>query len=223
MFEGASLKRIADRVTKVVTVSDYLRGLLKKIYNIDALVIRHGVDTNIFYPPTPSARDKIRSHLQIPQNRRIVLFVGRLHPYKDPMTLIRSIPRVVEKNPDAYFVIIGDGPSRYSVRSEIARKGLGRWLTVIPRLPLSKLLEWYQVSDLFVSTSPGETLGFTVLEAMSSGVPVLAAVSGGPAEVLGSTGTFFTPKNHENLAQRIRDGLSDGRSAAENGARERET
>ncbi len=223
MFEGVSLKRIADRVSRVVTISDYLKGLLKKIYNIDTVVIRHGVDTDIFYPLTRSARDKLRSHLQIPQSRRIVLFVGRLHPYKDPMTLVRSIPRVVQRNPTAHFVMVGDGPSRHSVRAEAARLGLEKWLTVIPRLSFPKLLEWYQASDLFVSTSPGETLGFTVLEAMSSGVPVVAAISGGPAEVLGPTGTFFTPKNHENLAEKIGDVLSDDQFATENGAKGRET
>jgi glycosyltransferase involved in cell wall biosynthesis len=222
IFEKASLRHIADRATKVVAISNYLRDLLKKIYGIDALVIRNGVDTGIFYPLTQSERRKIRSHLQIPLDKRIILFVGRLHPYKDPMTLVRCMPTVVRKNPDAYFVMVGDGPLNHALSSEVMRLGLEKCVKLIPRLALSKLVEWFQVSDLFVSTSPGEMLGFTVLEAMSSGIPVVAAISGGPAELLGPSGTFFKPRDDRDLAEKIFGVLSDKRSAVESGQKARE-
>ncbi len=222
MFEKACLKHIADRVTKVVAISDYLRDLLKKIYGIDTVVIRNGVDTDIFYPLTHKERGEVRSKLAIPVGKRIILFVGRLHPYKDPMTLVRCMPAVLKKYPDAYFVMIGGGPLERVVSSEVMRLGLEKRVRLIPRLPLSRLVEWFQISDTFVSTSPGEMLGFTVLEAMSSGIPVVAAVSGGPAEVLGPSGTFFKPKDPWNLAQKIINVLGDEKSASENGHRARE-
>jgi glycosyltransferase involved in cell wall biosynthesis len=222
MFEKASLKHIADRVTKVVAISDYLRDLLKKTYGIDTVVIRNGVDTDIFFPLTQKERGEVRSNLQIPPGKRIILFVGRLHPYKDPMTLVSCMPTVLKKNPDAYFVMVGDGPLNRAVSSEVMHLGLEKCVRLIPRLPLSKLVEWFQVSDTFVSTSPGEMLGFTVLEAMSSGIPVVAAVSGGPAEILGPSGTFFKPRDPWNLAEKIIDVLGDERLADENGQKARE-
>ncbi len=222
IFEKASLGHVADRVTKVVAISNYLRDLLKNIYGIDAVVIRNGVDTDIFYPLTLHERERIRSNLQIPLDKRIILFVGRFHPYKDPMTLVRCIPTVVKKDPKAYFVMVGDGPLKHAVCSELTQLGLEKRVRLIPRLPFSKLLEWFQVSDIFVSTSPGEMLGFTVLEAMSSGIPVVASISGGPAEVLGPSGTFFKPRDHASLAERILNVLGDERSADENGQKARE-
>jgi glycosyltransferase involved in cell wall biosynthesis len=222
MFEKVSLKRVADRATKVVAVSDYLRNLLKEIYDIDAVVIRNGVDTDVFYPLTQTVRSKVRSSLQIAPAKRIVLFVGRLHPYKDPMTFVRCIPRVIIEYPDAYFVMVGDGPLSRAVASEVIHLGIENFFRLIPRLPFPKLVEWFQVSDIFVSTSPGEMLGFTVLEAMSSGIPVVAAISGGPAEVLGPSGTFFNPKDDENLAEKICNVLGDERSAMENAKNARE-
>ncbi len=222
MFEKASLGHIADRATKVVAISDYVRDLLKKIYGIDAVVIRNGVDTDIFHPLTRNEREKVKSNLQIPLGKRIILFVGRLHPYKDPMTLVRCMPTIIKKNPNAYFVMVGDGPLKGAVSSEVMHSGLEKRVRLIPRLPLSRLVEWFQVSDIFVSTSPGEMLGFTVLEAMSSGIPVVASISGSPPEVLGPSGTFFKPRDHRNLAEKIFNVLSDERSAVENGQKARE-
>jgi glycosyltransferase involved in cell wall biosynthesis len=222
MFEKASLRHIAGKVTKVVAISNYLSELLKKIYGIDTVVIRNGVDTDVFYPLAKNERGKFKSNLQIPLGKRIILFVGRLHPYKDPMTLVRCMPTVIKRNPDAYFVMVGDGPLKRAISSELMHLGLEKCVRLIPRLPLSNLVEWFQVSDAFVSTSPGEMLGFTVLEAMSSGIPVVASSSGGPAEILGPSGTFFKPRDHWNLAERIIDVLGDEKSAAENGQRARE-
>lgn len=222
MFEKVSLSRVARRASVIVAISDFLSNLLMKEYGIEAKVIRNGVDADIFSPVRSEKREKIRASFHVSPKMRIVLFVGRLHPYKDPMTLVRSIPQVARKHPEAYFVMIGDGPLANAVVRQAIQLGLDGRLRLIPRLPHNMLVEWFQACDVFVSTSPGEMLGFTVLEAMSSAVPVVAAVSGGPAEVLGQSGTFFTPKDHDNLANKIVTVLDDQKLAEENGTRGRE-
>jgi glycosyltransferase involved in cell wall biosynthesis len=221
-LERLALKHVADRAAKVVTISNYARDLLKKIHGINALVIRNGVETDLFHPLTQRGRSMLRSRLQLSQGKRIILSVGRLHSYKDPMTFVRCIPLVVAKNREAYFVLIGDGPLKEAVLSEASRLKVQEHFRLIPNISLARLTEWFQASDVFVSTSPAEMLGMVVLEAMSSGLPVIASDLGGPKEVLGPSGILFHPRNHGDLADKISAILSDTRLAIEKGQNARE-
>jgi len=90
-------------------------------------------------------------------------------------------------------------------------------------LPLSELIEWFQVADAYVSTSPTEMLGFSVLEAMSCGVPVVAADSGGPVEILGNSGVFFRSRDEVDLAEKILMIIQDVELNSKKGQATRET
>jgi glycosyltransferase involved in cell wall biosynthesis len=223
VFERASLKRVARRASKVVAISNFVRDLLKTDYDVEAHVIRNGVDTKMFHPLETFSRGALRSQMHLPLDKHIVLFVGRLHASKDPLTLVRCMPRVISKRPDAYFVLIGDGPMRHFVAAEIVRLKLEKFCRLIPRLEHSSLPAWYQLSDLFVSTSPKEMLGIAVLEAMSSGLPVIATDFGGPREVLGSSGILFRSGDPNDLAEKISGLIVDQRTGLELGQKARET
>jgi glycosyltransferase involved in cell wall biosynthesis len=223
VFERASLRHVARRASKVVAISNFVRDLLKSNYGVEAHVIRNGVDTKMFHPLETVARGALRSQMHLPLDKHIVLFVGRLHASKDPLTLVRCMPRVISKRPDTYFVLIGDGPMRHSVESEIARLKLENFCRLIPRLEHSDLPTWYQLSDLFVSSSPREMLGIAVLEAMSSGLPVVATDFGGPREVLGSSGILFRGGDPNDLAEKISSLIIDQRTSLELGQKARET
>lgn len=222
-LEMMSLKYVANRVTKVVAISKYVQTLLKRNFGIPSDVIYNGVDTELFHPI--SAKEKLakRDDLSISKAAKVVLFVGRLYPYKDPFTLIRCIPKVIAKNPNVVFTIIGNGPLTEKISSEVSRLDLRSRVRVIPFLRRSELVEWFQVADAFVSTSPTEMLGFSVIEAMSCGVPVIAAGSGGPVEVLGSAGTFFVPYDQDDLADKVISVVEDEDQKSRLGRAGRET
>jgi glycosyltransferase involved in cell wall biosynthesis len=217
VLEGMTLKHLAKRAVRVVAISSYVSSLLRERYGVDANVIRNGVDTELFYPPSLGLKHSLRSSRGIPEGRQVVLFVGRLHQYKDPLTFVRCIPKVITRNADAYFVMVGEGPLKNSVQREASRLGIKGSLRLISPVVRPSLIEWFQASNLFVSTSAREMLGIAVLEAMSTGLPVVATSSGGPPEVLGHSGTLFRPGNHEDLADKICTLLSDKRSAEEKG------
>ena len=222
VLEGMTLSYVANRASKVVAISSYVARLLKKNYGIDAQVIHNGVDTELFYPPSATLKRSLRSSRGIPDGKHVVLFVGRLYRYKDPLTFVRCIPSVLAKNSKAYFVMIGEGPLKNAVEREASRLGIKESLRLIPPILHPSLIEWFQASDIFVSVSPWEMLGFVVLEAMAAGLPVVAPASGGPPEVLGHSGTLFIPRNHEDLAERICSLLSNPGSASEKAERGRE-
>jgi|SRR5437667_747684 len=208
-LEKMSLKYVANRASIVVAISEYVQSLLKKNYGINAQVIRNGVDTELFRPLSSAEKRALRSHMGVPEGKKIILFVGRLYPYKDPLTLVRSMPKIISEIPSSVFTFIGNGPLRKRILSEVVKMGLKDFARLISYLPLSELIEWFQVADAYVSTSPTEMLGFSVLEAMSCGVPVVAADSGGPIEVLGNSGVFFRSKDEVDLAEKISTIIQD--------------
>jgi glycosyltransferase involved in cell wall biosynthesis len=203
MLEQASLRAVAKRVDRVISISGYVQKLLSESYGIDSHVIHNGVDTDLFYPISPETKTSLRSKIGIPVDAKIVLFVGRLYPYKDPLTLIESVRRVVPGLPGVVFMIVGEGPLKNAMISSILSSGMEASVRLLSFLPRSELVRMVQMADVQVSTAPTEMFGFSVLEAMSCGVPVVAAAAGGPVEVLGRSGTFFKPGNAIDLADKI--------------------
>ncbi len=153
-----------------------------------------GIDTAAFQP---SLRDEsVWDGLGIPRSARKVLYVGRVSVEKNLPLLASAWKRFVETDPDrgrpgspvqgARLVVVGDGPYRARMERELAGHRAvfpgfrhGRELSAI-----------YASSDLFAFPSATDTLGQVVMEAQSSGLPVLVSDRGGPREVVqdGRTG-----------------------------------
>ncbi len=136
-----------------------------------------GVETDRF---TPTRRDPARREaLGIGETTPVVLHVSRLAVEKDVATLVGAYQRAHALLGDrARFVVAGDGPKAAWVRAELPfahHEGF---------LPREVLADLYADADLFVFPSPTETCGLVVLEAMASGLPVVAANAGGVTEQL---------------------------------------
>jgi lipopolysaccharide/colanic/teichoic acid biosynthesis glycosyltransferase/glycosyltransferase involved in cell wall biosynthesis len=101
----------------------------------------------------------------------IVLFVGRLVPYKGVDVLLRAV-----KGLNAQTVIVGDGPSRMSLMATAIESGLGDRVRFMGDLSDAELLAWYHACDVFVlpSVSRQEAFGMVQLEAMLCGHPVVS-------------------------------------------------
>jgi glycosyltransferase involved in cell wall biosynthesis len=131
--------------------------------------------------------------------------VGRMQPIKDPVTLARAFVRLLRIFPDGErrlrLVMVGDGPLRDEVRRIIEMAGATAtvWFPGkrddVPRIMRS--------FDLFVLPSVSEGISNTILEAMASGLPVLATRVGGNPELVkdGVTGTLIPPSDEEYLAR----------------------
>ena len=144
-----------------------------------------GVDTSLFHPSQRSA--EVRNRLTGGLNSRpLMLFVGRLSSEKR----VDWLRPVLEKNPGTVLAVVGDGPSRRDLEEQLAN------LPAVFTGCLSgrDLAQACASADIFVFPSANETLGNVVLEALASGLPVVAPRSGGLIDhvVDGGTG-FLTP------------------------------
>jgi phosphatidylinositol alpha 1,6-mannosyltransferase len=140
------------------------------------MVWGRGVDPHCF---TPERRSESRRHAMGNGVRPVILHVGRLAREKDVAVLVETFNILHEKLGDqAGFEVSGDGPEAPSVRQALPFAHHHGFLD------RERLADLYADSDLFVFPSPTETCGLVALEAMASGLPVIAANQGGVLENL---------------------------------------
>ncbi|MGE3271912.1 MAG: glycosyltransferase family 4 protein [Chloroflexota bacterium] len=173
-----------------------------------------GVDTQQFSPVHASA--EWRARLGVPPGVPVLLYVGRLAREKrvaDLAPLMRSLG-------GAHLVLIGDGPARAELEQAFA--GLPVSFTGYLRGP--KLAEAYASADLFVFPSDSESFGNVVLEAMASGLPVVAPAAGGVSDLVqhGVTGQLFTPTDADDLLTAVRLYVRDAGARRQHGLAARE-
>lgn len=140
------------------------------------MVWGRGVDPQRF---TPDRRSECRRQAVGNSTRPVLLYVGRLAREKDIAVLMETFRLLHGKLGDRVgFEVSGDGPEAASVREELP---FARHHGFLDR---DRLADLYADSDLFVFPSPTETCGLVALEAMASGLPVIAADQGGVLENL---------------------------------------
>jgi len=200
------LRFVASRSFVVVAVSNYVKELLKKRYGLDSEVVYHGIDADRF---RPTNKAEIKRRLGYRETDFIVLFVGKMHPVKDPLTLVRSIHRVVKTNRNVYLAMIGAGELYQEVRNEILRLDLFDHVRLLGQVDDVKLRLWYNASDLFVLTSVSEAFGMTLLEAMASGLPVIASNRRACPEIIQNAGILFNQGDYRDLTEKIMELFND--------------
>ena len=196
-------------VDRFVTVSDDLRRWLIDTVHISRRKVRtihNGVDTRRF---SDQDREGARRALGIDERARVIGTVGRLDPVKDHATLMRAFARVVTARPEAVLAIVGDGPSRGALETLAADLGLAARVRLLgARADVARLLGGF---DVFALPSIGEGISNTVLEAMATGLPVVATRVGGNPELVedGVNGRLVPPRDPTALSEALESYLSD--------------
>lgn len=230
-IKPALLRRLhAPLIDRYITVSAELRNYLVDRVGISSRRITqiiNGVDT-VRYAPATQAGERWQSlpaGFAVPGSV-LIGTVGRLQAVKDQATLLRAFARVVRDGDAAAsrarLVIVGDGPLRESLRSLAAELGVSS-LTWFPGA-VSNVGEVLQALDLFVLPSLAEGISNTLLEAMATGLPLLATATGGNVELVadGLSGRLFQPRDVARLGDLLRQYLADPRLRQRHGSAARE-
>ncbi len=171
-----------------------------------------GVDTQRF---SPARRDAaMRERLSGGESEKpLLLFVGRVSHEKRVHWLRPMLDRINQENHKngkrgVRLAIVGDGPARAEMEGLFA--GTPTEFTGVLRG--RELAAAYASADAFVFPSASETLGNVVLEAMASGLPVVAAGAGGPLDLIehGKTGLLFQPESESDFAQAVGSLVASG-------------
>jgi teichuronic acid biosynthesis glycosyltransferase TuaC len=169
---------------KVVTRSEDLRRRLlhHKAEPDKVVTIYNGVDHHTF---KPADRGAAREALQVPADEAVVLFVGNFLPVKGLDLLLESFAGFHRAcGRPARLVLIGGGPLEPVLRQQATALGLDGIVIFAGRQPPDAVARWMQAADLVSLTSHNEGVPNVVLEACSSGRPIVCTQVGGIAEVL---------------------------------------
>jgi 1,4-alpha-glucan branching enzyme len=188
-------------------------------------VIHNGVDIFKFTPAID--KRKIKAELGFNPDDLTILSVGRLYARKGLFTLIESMPAIVKRFPNAKFVISGKGQSdemhKLITYAELLK--VKNNIIFTGYYPDKKLPKLYQAADVFAFSTFYEHHPFAVLEALSTGLPVVTTTVGGIPETIenGRNGFLVKPFNSRQFADRILFLLEHPTEAAEMGKKARQT
>jgi glycosyltransferase involved in cell wall biosynthesis len=187
---------IHNKVDLNVCPSEFTRNQLydHDFRNIE--IWRGGVDVDLYNPVKRS--NEMRNRLSDGDTERpLVLYVGRVSPEKK---IDRLLP-ILKSFPEVRLAVVGDGPSLQDLRKKFA----GTDTVFTGYLKGEELATAYASGDIFAFTGDKETFGNVVVEAMASGLPVLAPNSGGVTDLVidDHNGRLYDPNHPESLLEAI--------------------
>jgi sugar transferase (PEP-CTERM/EpsH1 system associated) len=199
--------RVASRLSDVVVpvsedAADEVRGL-EQVPAEKVVVIHNGIELDRFAAPPRPPRPPLRA-----------ISVARLNSVKDQPTLLRAARLLADTHPGFSLDVVGDGPERASLERLRVELGLERTVRLLGQS--GDVASSLARSDLFLLTSTSEGLALTLLEAMASGLPVVATDVGGNREVVvpGETGLLVRPGSPAAVADAVRQLLDAPERAA---------
>jgi len=177
-------------------------------------LIRYGVDTNKFKPS--AANPKLKKKLGLGSKDFIVLTLGRLVAKKGYKFLVDSIPKVLEKNKNARFVIVGEGEEKAKLIKRAKDLGVEKNIVFVGSVPHTMVKQYYHLADLFVMPSVKDEKGnidaspVSMMEAMACGLPVVATkYSDGDGLIRnGRNGFLVKDRSGKAIAEAILKALS---------------
>lgn len=136
-------------------------------------IIPTGIDIKKFERPdiTVEMKKALRDQLGLDDDSIMLLSLSRISYEKNIQAIIRGLPTIFEKFPNASLVIVGDGPYVDKLRCLGEELGISDKIQFIGEVPNDQVAIYYKAADYFVSASTSETQGLTYTEAMASGVP----------------------------------------------------
>ncbi|MGL6024307.1 MAG: glycosyltransferase family 4 protein, partial [Cetobacterium sp.] len=157
-------------------------------------IIENGIDLNVFYNKKAIKREEIG----IEEGEIGLIMVARLNRSKDHMTLLRAMKML----PSHYkLVIAGDGEKKNMLEKETKKLGLEKRVEFLGMR--SDVAELFHTADIALHSSYFEGFGITAVEAMASGIPLIASDVPGLSEVVRGGGLLFAPENENDLVEKI--------------------
>jgi len=216
-------RRLARSVTRSQCAA--VNALIAPSQPMQAMLADYGVRTPIAVIPTglpvasftPGDGARFRSQQQLPGDRPLLLYVGRVAHEKNIDFLLSSFVEVRRARPDALLVIAGEGPARKHLGEQVQRLGLGRDVAFVGYLNREQALaDCYAAAAVFVFASRTETQGLVLLEALAQGCPVVSTSHLGTASILQpNCGARVAPEDPAAFAAAATSILDDPQRAAQ--------
>jgi 1,2-diacylglycerol 3-alpha-glucosyltransferase len=195
--------RVFEQLDSVTTPTKTAAALLEKAaLNKDVMPVSCGIDLERFKPTNDGAYLKRR--FGIPTDRPVLLYVGRLDKEKKIDVVLRALPDI-SRVTGVHLVLAGLGKEKQNLKALTEKLGIQKAVTFTGFVPDEDLQNIYRVADLFVTAGIAELQSIVTMEAMASGLPVVAVNAMALPELVhnGENGYLFSDGDSEMLAERV--------------------
>lgn len=194
---------VLNTADQIITVSHKNNSFIKQLdVKTPVTVIPNGYRKDIFYPMDSK---ECRSTLGLPQDKKIIVTVGKLFPIKGHKYLIEAIGELVKDRKDILCVIVGDGELQERLKKQVKDAGLESYIVLAGGRPHSEIPLWINACDLFVLPSLNEGNPTVMFECLGCGKPFVGTRVGGIPEIITSTdiGYVVPTADVKELAEKI--------------------
>jgi len=196
-------RRALPRYPHIFAISSEERGYLERLVPGSRVSFSPvGMDFDLF---SPGERPSARRACGIPEDARVVLYVGRLSVEKGIESLIEAFDAVARSVGNARLFIVGTGPLERALRSRVDRPGLRDRVSFAGFVPNAELPKWYRAADVTVMPSDLEWFGAVGAESMACGTPLVTTQAGGAVDIVREfeCGVLVPPRDAARLAEGI--------------------
>jgi glycosyltransferase involved in cell wall biosynthesis len=207
--------RAFRRPYRIIIPSEIILDYAKKYkFKKTPYLLPTGIDNKIFYPRSDTENAAFRKSMEgtYPKlkDKKILLFAGRIGKEKNLELVLNIAHKIIKERDDVVFLIVGSGPDIYWFKEECEMQGLTEHFVFTGYLERGLLANIYCISKIFIFPSTSETQGLVTIEAMLSGIPVVAVGERGTITVMrGDNGGFMVPNDAGIFARRVLDLLED--------------
>ena len=181
----------------VIAVSRSLCKRMNELFRIDPICINNIVDTDIF-KMNVSRVEKSESPFSF-------ITVSNLVPNKKVDLVISALSEIIKDGKPANLIIAGDGKEKTNIEQQIEELGLTDYVMLLGKVDRFEICEKLSEADCFVLASQSETFGVSYIEAIASGLPVIATKCGGPEEFVNEeNGCLIEKNNVDELVEAMR-------------------
>jgi glycosyltransferase involved in cell wall biosynthesis len=196
----------AKKAKRIITDSETSKKDIIRFFNVNPEnieVIYLSVDNNFLIKRDEEKKLKISAKYDLPE--KYILYVGTFLPHKNLETLIIGFKELNQHYKLSHKLVLAGkkGRNYKKIENLLSQLKMNNDVKIIGFVPDEDLPYIYSLSDLFVFPSLYEGFGLPLLEAMASGVPVLASNSSCLPEIAGDAALYFNPKDSRDLNAKI--------------------
>jgi len=207
----------AKHATKIIAISEATKDDLIKIYHVDARkisVIYHGYDKTKYFPASMAAK----ASSDVAKLRPYIYFIGRLEAKKNVKTLIQAYGKLRQDKTISHKLVLAGRPGYLyeEIKREINRlpEAIRKDIIEPGYIPDEQVGEYMRFASIFAFPSYFEGFGMPLVEAMASGVPVVASDRTSVPEIIGAAGLTSNPDDDRKFADNLSSVIKNKRLRA---------
>ena len=202
-------RKACENADKIIAISECTKRDIQHFYRIPAekiVVVYQGCDASFAQPVSDKKKQEVKARYQLPEH--YILNVGSIEERKNVLSAVQALQQL--SSPETHLIIVGRRtPYTEKVEKFISDNKLGGKVHILSNVPFKDLGALYQMADIFVYPSRFEGFGIPIIEALNSGVPVVAATGSCLEEAGGPDSLYVHPDDINSMAKAFHILLSD--------------